>query len=315
MDYIKIIQRSWEITKTHHFMWWLGVIALFTQGVGLNLFSTSDISSQKLNIHRFDNTRVNEVFDRIQQYASNHIQLVTIIILTIIVICALLMYISYCARAGMIIAANDTEEKLNKRSHNYFLKGSVFAWRLFGLQITVSLCIYVVIVALGIPAYLMWANIPSSSGKLIFFLIYCLVVLIVYVACLLYASLFMSIASRFVVLRHKRIEQASRDAFLLIRFHGMTVVIVWSIALLMGILYTSIRAMILLLLFLTAGLLTYSIYSIGGAGGALLLVAPALIIIGCLFIGVSGVYQAFLSTYWTLSYRALYYMYTHTRKT
>ncbi|PIS07065.1 hypothetical protein COT79_01225 [Candidatus Berkelbacteria bacterium CG10_big_fil_rev_8_21_14_0_10_43_14] len=133
MDIAKIVQRSWEITKTHHYMWWLGILALFTQGAGLNMFSVNDVSEKKLDINSFTSARLMSAFDRLQNYNVEHVRLITLITLTLLLICIVIMYISYCARAGLILAANDTEEKLNNRSKNYFLKGAAFGWRLFGL--------------------------------------------------------------------------------------------------------------------------------------------------------------------------------------
>jgi len=152
---------------------------------------------------------------------------------------------------------------------------------------------------------------PSNNAKLIFFCAYGFVTLVVYVMCSVYASLFMPIASRAIVLHHRRIQLASHDAYHLIRYHKMTAVTTWAISLLIGLVYSFAHAGILLAIVLIGGLFALQIYSVGGAGGILLLIAPALVIIVCLFAVIGGAYQAFLSTYWTLSYRVLYSMYTH----
>ena len=113
----------------------------------------------------------------------------------------------------------------------------------------------------------MWIYMPSNNAKLIFFCAYGFVTLVVYVMCSVYASLFMPIASRAIVLHHRRIQLASHDAYHLIRYHKMTAVTTWAISLLIGLVYSFAHAGILLAIVLIGGLFALQIYSVGGAGG------------------------------------------------
>lgn len=337
MDIQKIVQRAWEITKANHFMWWLGFLALFTGQGGVNILSfnngrataptqgilytdipralRSAFSSPRQNLLR--GASPSDTISRATAYISSHIPLISLCVLVALIITILILYISYSARAGMILAANDIEEKLNLHTKNYFLAGARFAWRLVGLYVLTTLFFVGVLLVLAVPGYFVLLAPQRGAlgsvrdGLIIGLIIYTLISLVLIGSCAIYLAIFKPIASRSIVLHHARLENAMRDTYELIHFHSLHICIIWAVTLLIDLVYGIIRAGVFIIIALIGGLFAASIYSVGGIGGTLLLIAPALIIIVCIFAVLGGVYQAFLSTYWTLTYRALYYTYTH----
>lgn len=281
MDLDNIIKRSWTLARSYRSLWGLGIIASLAGG---NFSSSS-------NIYEFG-----------QKQTSTSIILITAVLLVILIT---LIYIGYSAKAGLILSVNDIESGDKapgfKKS---FHKGRRFAWRLFGLNLLVGLIILGILAGLSVPVILSLL-ISQSLGSIILAIILGTLALIVFVVFVIYYKIILQIAERAATIKSYPILEALHFGRRVFRAERNNIIVVWLISVALGFAYS----FVILLGLLAVGAALFGIGYLIFLGfqnlGALIYGIPVgLALLVALFI-VGGFFSAFISSYWTLVYRAL----------
>lgn len=310
MDYGYLIKRSLEIVRKNRFLWALGVLALFAGGStgfsGINLNIPSGSSSQDNEVmksltNRFSGTSGQSICDALSPYWP----VIIFLIFVLIFIGLLFLYLGYSAKAGLIYSANSIEEKEEKQSFGHaFHFGREYFWRLFGLNLLVGLIIFgVFLVSAGVIAGLLFIN---HSIPMIVLAVILGITAILFLALLGFFLKFgVILAEREIVIKNGRIIASLKTGCRVFRQNISKVLLAWLISVGLAIAYSFVlffALFVVCLLLVGIGLLFYFLTHLVGVIIYSVVVFLALMIaLFCL----SGVVNAYFSSYWTLAYRAL----------
>lgn len=335
MDYGQLIHKAWFIVKRNRFLWWLGILAIWTEG-GLSLggsnfydFGSSSTPSnppQKIPtnlqgeaaslIKHFprvlsssaENTQYNALVDQFLSFISYNKEYLIIIALCLIILIIGFLYISYAAKAGLILSVNNLEK--NDRSMGFapaYRSGRQYAWRLFGLNLLIGLIIILILTALALPIALVFINKQSVTAIIIaaFF------GFLVFAAALIlgiYFNIVRRLAERSLVLKNQKIMESLEHGRAIFRRQRSESLIVWLIEIALGIAYGFAIFLALAVVVALLGGIGAAVYVVAHLTGLLIYLALAIIILLAVIIFAGGVFTSFISTYWTLAYQALIYL-------
>ncbi len=338
MDYSKIIKHSWDIIKRRKYLWWLGLIAMFAEsGARLSFPSssgynfggntpappsniptngTATLTSTFANIPRVLGTSSDytiEYFRLAGVWLSENIILLFVITVVFLLLLLLIGYISNTAMASLILSVDRIEK--SKKELNFkesFREGLPFAWKLIGLNIFLSSIILAIILLLGLVSFTPYL-INRSDGLLPLGMILFLFGLIPIFLLGIYLTIIRRLSSRYLVLNNGKILDSIKKARAIFHYNFGKTLLLW---LLEAVINTAL-AFALIIAFAIGGiLLAFLGYVLSLANnyffGAIILVLIAAFL-AALF-AYSAVVTTYFSTYWTISFRALDYLYK-TRKT
>jgi hypothetical protein len=345
MDYMAVIRRAWQITWTYRFLWALGLLAMMTEGGGGGGFGGGNFNIPSLpssHKEKHEETTAlllplpalqaipsrlraglpalaaepsaDEVLDWLREAltkATPYLPLVVLGGFLVLVLILALTYISLAAKAGLILSVEGLETKhLALGFANAWHEGTVYVWRLWGLLIVIGL---IILVALGIAMAPLIAGgvLTATSEKpalmigpmILFFLL-----ILLFIPIALYLQLLEKLASRRIVLAQEGILESLGAAHEIVKrkLGPALVTLLLNIALGMAFSIALILPLLLVVGVLVA--IGVGIYAAAHTVGVVIygvLMGAVLLAALCL---VSGVFTAFISTYWTLSYRALEYL-------
>lgn len=335
MDYGQLISRAWYYTKRYRFLWWLGLLAMFTEGGSFgsnfgnlgNLPSSSTPNNTPTPVPNTSTTsfiqRIPRVlgtsttdplanaFDYIHQFIIlNWVFLLIIFFLSIIVVFGVL-YISYSAKAGLILSVDTLEKSEQPLGFRpAYRAGRHFAWRLFGLNMLIGLIIFLMLLVFAAPTLIL-LTINQSTITVIIAVLIGLIALIAFVIGIIYFSLVVKLAERILVLHDSRIVKSLEDGRVLFRHQRSHVLITWLIPMALAI----AAGLVILLGLLIVGAILFGIglavYVVANSVGAIIYgIIAGLALIAALLV-TQGAFTAFVSAYWTLSYRAMEYLTNH----
>jgi hypothetical protein len=313
MDYLKIVSRAWEMVRTNRFLWWLGLLAAFTEG--------GTVSSRMYNMPNKDDAQTmdpqtKQITESVINWLIAHEAQIMILALVIISILVVLAYLSYAARAGLILSADTLEHKKEKTSFKQaYNKGQNFVWRLWGFNLLLSLIlVFLVIVALmggiivGLIVYL-----ASPVAGLVVGILLALIVLAAIIIVAIFVTLMQEMAHRMIVLKGEGVFEALSQSKELVQAQFKPLSVSWLIMVGIGFIY-AIVALIALVISILIVVLVGVVFGLASEVigifaavfiGLLLLVAASVI---------GGMYTAFRSAYWTLVYRAIDYLHHHKKE-
>lgn len=334
MDYSALLRRAWELVRNHRALWWLGILAMLTEGgggPGVNVPSsyrpsaheTGDKSSSlgplvaapvpaslrllpgPLRCQRPDFDEVRDALRRLGTSAALGIPLVLVVVLTSLVLGLLILYISLAAKAGLIIAVDRLDRaRQDLPFGSAFRLGQAYVWRLLGMGLLLGLAMLgAVVVLLGPPIVLGVAF--RTVEAIIAAIGIGVIAVLVLVALGLYLAILEKLASRFIVLTDCGIMDGLTAAHGLLRRRLGPTVVTWLIQVVLGIAYG--LATMILLLVVGVGIVAVGagVYAITRQIGliAYAIVSAAALLAMLAFLG--GLFTAFVSSYWTLAYQAL----------
>jgi hypothetical protein len=345
MDYGKIIGRAWEITKKYRWLWWLGLLALWAEGFATaptNMFDSNngivptDQTNQSDLFQRFmpatpasgdqsasifnlfpkihaasdaaiTNAQYKEEMQKIATYFADNIWIAALIIIFMIAIGLLIAYISYSAKAGLILSVKNIEAtKKELGFKKAYHEGRDYVWKLFGQDVVVGLIIGFAFALLALLCFLPWIISPTDSSILYGILLGVILILPAIVATI-YIGILLKTASRAIVIDKMGIFDSIAHSQKIVRNNLGNVIVLWLIQ--VGI---SLAVSLILMLFV---FFIVIIMVLAGAISALASPLLGAVIISILLVAIiaallfaSGVFNTFLSSYWTLTYRALDYL-------
>jgi len=332
IDYLGLVKRAGEITWRYKFLWLLAVLAIFTEGVGSNAYisipssPTSTIapeatpSPEPADYER--NLSIEAKYSRLKQEflssglvraaedTASYNTAVALALLTLTLsgslLLILLLYVSYSAKAGLIIAVGKIETDHPPTFAEAFHLGRRFGWRLFGFYLLLGIAFVVLVGILAAPIITLIILAGGNVGVTVLAVLVGLGVLLIVVVAVLYLSVLLRVIEREIVLADRGFIKAFQAAHrLLWRFPGQYLII-WLIA--FGI--SLIAALAVFLPVLLVGIVLFGLgvvaYLSANVVGAIVFAIPAALALLALMIFARALGFTFESTYWTLGYRALH---------
>jgi len=314
MDYGQIIKRSWEIVKKNKFLWWLGILATFAggfgkpsfnfsfpQGIGSSSSDTSTTGTQSVDIAK----QFSELSSKIDIPAVIAVIAITVVVL--LVIYFVILYFAIRAKAGLIIGVNKIENEGNSIGFRAAMReGKKYFWRLFGLMWLIGFIMLALILLIASPLILLifWHSIAFAIGLgLLVFVGFMVVILLCFLI-----SIILLFAQLMIVLDNRKVFDAIRESWKLIKRNLKEVAIGYAIAIGIGVLVGIITVLLIIVVIAIGSILGGISYLVGGVI-ALTVCTTVVMLVGIVsFVIVIGFLTAYGSTYWTLFYRALKYI-------
>jgi hypothetical protein len=325
MNFGHIIKRAWQLVWRYRFLWWLGILALFTEGSlgsapnfnfysgGSSLFNGNsnqtpstipniDGSSLIKDVPRVLGTQTSNFFNN--DWGKLAI-IIFIVILLLLILCLVIFYFSYCAKAGLILSVNSLEE--GKENYNFkiaFHQGRRFFWRLFGMNLLMGLLVFLSIGVLSVPVIIVLV-LNQSITSIVAVILYAIFVFLLLFIFLIYLSIVLKIAERALVLNNWGITKSLNFGQKIIKGQFGNTFLTWliSVGLELGyglallIVLTCLGAILIIL-----GIIIYFIAKWVGVAIYCSIFGLALLV---LIFALNGYFTAFISSYWTLAYRQI----------
>jgi len=319
MDYGKIVTRAFEITRKHRALWLFGILlALFGGGGGggnanFNVPSGGDIP------------------DRMPTLPFSSSEIVQLILLLAVVLaCFALVWIvlsivlRFISRAALIGLVQELEaEQKTPTIRRGFSIGAEHFWRLLGiaLVINIPLAIFslVLIVLATLPLLLTLLPLLSqmdrttpreilalvmAGGVGSLGLICCAALVLMLVGLIIHP--FYQFITRACVIQKIGVMDSIRTGYQMVRANLSKVAVLYILAIGIGLGFGLVMIPIILILIAIPAGVGFAVYAVAQS------VTPAIlagILVGIpmllILIFISGLYQTFESTYWTLGYRAI----------
>lgn len=312
----EIIEKSWHHIRKHRFLWGLGVLAALTEGgAGFSSYPSSGGSGWETD----SSQEISKAIDTASVWVTSHIDLIIIGLAAIFVIFLIILYISYSARAGLIYAVNALESVLPAEATPQALQagdkklsfseafdtGQKYFWPLFGLTLLVALLIFLAIaVFIGLVfGFIVLAII--SLWFLIAVIPLGLITIFALAAFCFYLNLILLIASRELVITEHGVIASFRAGHELIRKNLGQVLLGWLINLGLSLAAGLIVALVLMIVGGALFLIGVGVYFIGKWTGVIIYAVPVGLALLALMLIISGIINAYFSTYWTLVYTKL----------
>ena len=337
MDYGAVLSRAWRLTWQHRFLWWLGLLAMFTEGGGAggggvpgrgSFPSNNDsekesallpgsgtpaglwveASQWRARVAAGDFPSPQQMREYLQEALSRLGPMAALLpaaLALMLAMMALLLWLSLCAKAGLILSVDrlDTSgEELGFGSA--FHAGRRYFWSLLGLGLLVFLILLAGLTVLAAPLVaLVLAN--RSTGAIIAAMVLGIGAVLVLIVMAVYLGILVQVGNREIVLQGRGAVEAMQAAHGLARRQLGAVLVTWLITIALGLGYgLGVLLVLLLVGGVLAGLGVGVYFALKTVGVVVYAVVAGLALIAGLCI-LGGWFTALVSSFWTLAYRAL----------
>lgn len=337
MNYTYLLGHAWEIVRRHRFIWWLGLLAMFTEGAGGGgggnfqipswpssrnsgeEQSGSDWSTKgwpalphvvtegvaRLDSGLFSGGDPEEVLRRVWEAALPYLGLILVGLVLLFLLWLVLLYFSYTAQAGLILSVQELEERRVSLGFSLAMDyGKVFFWRLLGMNLLLGFGMLLVLLVLAVPVVLVAVVGQGQVASIVVAVVLGILFLLLFVGLALYLSLLVRFAARRLVLANAGILDALTWAHGTIRARLGPAVVSWLVALAVQVAYGLAMALVVLVVVLVLGGIGVGIWAVAKWAGVIVYAVLVGGILVAALLVVGGVYTGFVSTYWTLVYRA-----------
>ncbi|MBP1701445.1 MAG: putative rane protein [Chloroflexi bacterium] len=294
MDYGNVLSRAWKIIWQHKVLWIFGILAGLgnTGSSGGSAANGSNISYQTNEVPRYMEDfayRVQDFFNQIQQ--GELIGLLCLFLLVVLVISAILIFLSTVGKIGLIQGVWKVEQGATRLTFGELFRASTpYFWRVFGMYFLVVLIFALVIIVLAVPLAF------TIIGLI------CLICLAIPAAWLLMAVL--ELAANAIVVENLGITAGLKRSWQLVRTKFGPVLVIWLLLLVIGLVAGFILALPFILLMLPL------IFS-GAFLGSDFMTSGWVIFLVCLcaylpfLLILNGILQSYVGSVWTLTYLRL----------
>lgn len=309
MDFSKIIVRSYEILKKHRYLLWIGILAGLTEGgFGANIPNLYNTFNYKIPPKTPDaSTRYllnnwHHVLGIAWPYLVVAIGGIFLLILVII-------YLGNASRGALIQIANNIEEgRHHKKSFSeYFAKGIPFIWRLFCLDFFAGLIIFLSILILIVPIIIV-SFIHSAAVLILISGMIALIGMLIIFILAIYLGIIVKYASRIIVLEDVSTLEAFKKARQILHLQAENSLVAMLINIGLGIAFAIALFIAIIFIALLLFGLGYALYIVTNTWVVVTYGIIAGLALFLSLIIISGAFSAFISTYWTLTYRAAKYL-------
>ena len=340
MNYSFLLSRSWQIIRKHHFLWWLGLLAMFTEGGGGgahfngSLPSNAFPGSQQQHhgsspwshsspapplLPRLDHLArprvaaggpdltgvenwLRSAWTRVQPF----LPLVILGAVLLFLLWLILLYFSYAAQAGLILSVQALEEQQVALGFARALGlGRPFVWRLFGMGLLLAFGLLLLLAIFAAPVVALALVGHKLPAAIVGAVLLGVGVLLLFIVVAAYLSLLTRVAARRIVLAGAGVMDALAAAHELVLGRLGPVLVAWLLGIAVALGY---GIAVTLALVIVGGVLTgigFVVYLQAHTVGVIIYAVPVgAALLACLCV-VGGAFTGYLSTYWTLVYRAL----------
>lgn len=300
MPWGEILKKSWNYIRKYKFLWGLGILAALTEGGA----SFSNYAGGKWSTD--DSQKIGQAADSVSRWTTANIDFIVIALAALFVIGLIILYVSYSARAGLIYSINSLEsggEKLTFSSA--FSAGQKYFWRLLGLTLLVALLIFLAVaVFVGLTIGFVALAIVSLWFLIIVIPLGLMLILALVVFCF-YLNLLLLIGSRNLVIKNNGVIAAFKAGQKLIRHNFAQILLGWLINL--GLNLAAGLALALVVVFVggALALIGVGVYFAAKWTGVIIYAIPVGLTFCAAMLVISGIINAYFSTFWTLVYKKL----------
>jgi hypothetical protein len=335
MNHIQILKRSWNILWSYRALWVFGIIMALTGGAYQSNAARNYNSGQNSN-RPFRITPPAEMqpeLDRFGRWIASltHVSLNTWIAIGIALLCLILIlivitrianYVSRVALIRMVASYEETGEKATWRQGLRF-GWSRAAWRLFLIDLSIflpiALAFILVIACMALP-FLAASDpihhppVPAIVAAVGVTFIMIFVAIILFIA----LSIIMNFIQRTCVLEDTGVFDSIRRGWGLVKDNFIDILLMWLIIIGVRIAYLVVMIPVVFLLLgisaLLGGGLGFLMYLLLAGSSTISAIITAVIVGLALFLLIfvpplaflGGLRETFISTDWTLTYRALF---------
>ncbi|MBM4431624.1 MAG: hypothetical protein FJ026_14965 [Chloroflexi bacterium] len=237
--------------------------------------------------------------------------LVVLGLLFVLIMIVLSIVIGYASRAALIGMTREVEETSQTSVASGWRLGRPYILRLFGIDLVIGIPIVIVaivLVAIGLaPLLLLLAR---SEGATILAILLTVGLMLGVIALLIVLGLLVSIlrelAFRQAILDGKGVLDSIRDGYHLARANVKHIGVMWLLLVVVGLVWGALLVPLAVLVLGAAAAPAVATYAASESAVASILVGLLFAIPGVLVLSaLDGVYQAFHSAVWTLTYREL----------
>ncbi|UCC68956.1 MAG: hypothetical protein JSV79_03280 [Armatimonadota bacterium] len=287
MDYGKLISRAARITIRHRFLWLLGILA---SGSGLNFGYSGDSGGDYAE-------PLPEVLRQALDWFSAHLYVAILLAVIFFLVVIFFIVISIMANGGLIASVAEIERRQPVSFMAAMKAGYHVFWRLVGLGILIVLGIMspIVFSALPIVALVLAEHYLAAVAV-------GLILLPIIIVVAIYLGLVLIYAQRFAVVQAAGVIASLTSAHHLLFSFKKEVLLVWLIAIALGIGISFASVLVIILIALPSVALGALIYtSLGLIPTLAFALIPALVLLAAVLL-MTGISGAFQSSYWTLAY-------------
>ena len=314
MNHTKVLKRAWHIVWNYRALWVFGfILSLATGGRGS---SSGRVAN---NWDQYSTDRIPP--EVVSTLIAIGIGLACLIVLLIIV-AAIARYV---AETALIRMVDDHEETGQKRSvrQGFRMGWSRAAWRLFLIDLLIGLPVaaaFILLFLLAAAPLLLWATESKAAGALGTATTVGLGLLVVLAAIVVAAilSVLKPFFRRVCVLQQMGVVESIRQGYAMVRQNLKDVVLMWLITVGLRIGWAILMIPVVLLLLVVSGVLGGALALLAGGltglafegaapwiMGGVVGIPVFLLVLAAPLAFLGGLFEVFLSSTWTLTYREL----------
>ena len=292
MNISKIILDTWSITIKNRFLWLLGILAAIST-LSSRYFCSDWLFGSTANSNK---TALSTINDQILSWFNTSSVLAAVLIALLLTIFLIAIYISFSARAGIILSSDEIIKNHDTNFNAAISDGQRFAFRIIGIYLFLASVAGVLGLVLTLPIALILSL--NFTWAFDLGLILLIVFIIIFALTLIYLSYTALISERILLLENTTFFVTIKKAIKLVRKNFWRLIfasIINFLILVCGLIFAILLFLVFAILALgalsiSAQMLAWGLTSLVAAIGALSL----LVYVGFL--------SSFLSIYWTEIY-------------
>lgn len=318
MDYIKVLKKSWELTRKHKFLWFLGLLSAGASSAGSGNsydFSGSDYQDKIKEIDNIgDSVAFNTLITNVKAEVSpiskvlgesigpgafGNFWLWLALAIGFLILVIALIYVVITAKSAIIWAVSELGQDKVATLKSSWGAGHKYFWRRLSMAILVFFLLVIPFMILAIPVALL-----AIFDMTILAVIVGIVFGLAYIAYSIYINLFIPYSERALVLENLSATESLRRGKSLFGEKWGEIVLMYLIIFGISLVVLSVIFFALFSVVLTLALPSYLLVLLQGFVGGIYIALFALAILAALVVASSAL-NAFTSSCVTLAYEEI----------
>lgn len=295
MNFKKVIGKSFKNIWRYKFLWFLGFLVALVSNQGSNSFNYQISSINELN----------QTYSKISDLFMQNLPLIILIALLFFIVSVVIFAISIIARTGLIKSVDRIEQEQDTHLRSAFNFGINNFWKFLGLTLLIAVCIFATVIIFVSPALLSLLLLKFNKLYLSLTILLVVIAIIILIPASILWGIQYELASRYLLLKHLSIKNSFRLGFKLIFTKFKQVGLTWLILLGIGIGFNIVLLLIMILFLLPIIGIGITGYLSAKMTGVLVLVIPLILLVLIILKFLSGIFQAFNSSVWTITFREI----------
>ncbi|MCL5985161.1 MAG: hypothetical protein M1371_01185 [Actinobacteria bacterium] len=234
-----------------------------------------------------------------------NLPLIILIALLFFIVSVVIFAISIIARTGLIKSVDRIEQEQDTHLRSAFNFGINNFWKFLGLTLLIAVCIFATVIIFVSPALLSLLLLKFNKLYLSLTILLVVIAIIILIPASILWGIQYELASRYLLLKHLSIKNSFRLGFKLIFTKFKQVGLTWLILLGIGIGFNIVLLLIMILFLLPIIGIGITGYLSAKMTGVLVLVIPLILLVLIILKFLSGIFQAFNSSVWTITFREI----------